>query len=217
MRQILCAGAVFVLMLALPASAGAQNACGEEFKPPAVGAWSQYQMAKKGKAEGTLRFSVVGSERREGKEMRWFEMAIAPEKKAGTVMKMLVPEYPFEPDEMQDIIMKSGDSPAIKIGGPMKGMMKKTAAKNPGLSIAEQCKKMQYVGEENVTVPAGTFPTRHYRDEKTGGEVWIANKLPFGMVKTLDKKDGYTLELAAHGSDATTAITETPQDMFGGN
>lgn len=201
------------LVLAVsPAALHAQDACGGYMHAPPVGDWAEYQISKEGEEEMGLRFAIVGTEQRGGQEMQWFEMTITPEDDDPVIMKLLVPTYPFEPDGLEEIIMKAGDNPAMNMGGPMMSTILNALGDNPGLSIAEECRKMQEVGEESITVAAGTLQTRHYRNADSGAEVWLSNEVPFGAVRSTDGE--YTSELVAHGEGATTAITETPQDLF---
>lgn len=203
-----------LLLAASPTIIQAQEVCGGYLKAPPIGDWAEYQISKDGESELLLRFALVGSERRSGQDMKWFEMTITPDgEDQPTIMKLLVPDYPFGPEGLEEIIMKAGDSPALKMGGPMLATVRSSMDENPGLSMVEQCKAMQDAGEESVTVAAGTFQTRHYRDADSGADAWLSEDVPFGMVRSTDGE--YTSELAAHGEGATTAITETPQDPFG--
>lgn len=179
---------------------------------PPVGDWAEYRISKEGEDDMGLRFAIVGTEQRQGHEMQWFEMTITPEDDDPVIMKLLVPDWPFEAGQLEEIIMKAGDSPAMNMGGPMMSSILNMIGDNPGLSVAEECKKMQEVGEESVTVAAGTLQTRHYRNTESGAQAWVSSEVPFGMVRSTDGE--YTSELVAHGEDATTAITETPQDLF---
>ena len=202
-----------LLLAASPAAAHAQDACGGYMHAPPVGDWAEYQISKEGEDDMGLRFAIVGTEQREGQEMQWFEMTITPEDDDDPViMKLLVPTWPFEPDMLEEIIMKAGDNPAMNMGGPMMSTILKTIGDNPGLSVAEECRKMQEVGEESITVAAGTLQTHHYRNAESGAEAWLSSEVPFGIVRSTDGE--YTSELVAHGDGATTAITETPQDLF---
>ncbi|MGH7564605.1 MAG: hypothetical protein ACREK5_09315 [Gemmatimonadota bacterium] len=203
-----------LLLTASPAVVQAQEVCGGYLQAPPVGDWAEYRVSKEGETELGLRFAIVGSEQRNGHEMTWFEMAITPEgEDESTIMKLLVPGYPFGPDGLEEIIMKAGDSPAIRMGGPMLATMRKSIDENPGFSIVEQCKAMQDAGEESVTVAAGTFHAHHYRNADSGTDAWLSKEVPFGMIRSTDGE--YTSELVAHGEGAQTAITETPQDPFG--
>lgn len=203
-----------LLLAASPAVVQAQEVCGGYMHAPPVGNWAEYQISKEGEAELQLRFAIVGTEQRDGQEMTWFEMTITPEgEDESTIMKLLVPGYPFEADGLEEIIMKAGNNPAMNMGGPMMSRILESIGDNPGISVVEKCKKMQDLGEEAVTVTAGTFQAGHYRNAETGDEAWLSNEVPFGMVKSKDEE--YTSELVAHGEGAETAITETPQSLFG--
>lgn len=197
-----------------PATLEAQEPCGGYIQSPPVGHWSEYQISKDGESEMRLRFAIVGTEQREGAEMRWFEMAMTPDgEDDSTIMKVLVPDYPFEAGELEEIIMKAGDNPAMNMGGPMMSTILQMIGDNPGLSVAERCAEMQDAGEESVTVAAGTFQTHHYLNADSSTQAWLSSEVPFGMVRSTDGE--YTSELVAHGEGAETAITETPQDLFG--
>jgi hypothetical protein len=82
--------------------------------------------------------------------------------------------------------------------------------------MAEACssQKMTRIGEESVTVPAGTFHTIHYRNTDSGNEVWVSTSIPFGMVKNHMARGG-DIVLTGMGTDAKSQITETPQEMPG--
>ena len=203
-----------LLLAASPAALHAQDPCGDYMHAPPVGGWAEYQISKEGEPEMGLRFAIVGEEERDGQTMQWFEMTITPQDDDNdpVIMKLLVPGYPFEAGGLEEIIMKTGDDPAMNMGGPMMSAILGMIGDNPGLSVAEECSKMQDAGEESVTVASGTLQTHHYRNTESGAEVWLTSDVPFGIVKSRDEE--YTSELVAHGEGATTAITETPQDLF---
>ena len=64
-------------------------------------------------------------------------------------------------------------------------------------------------------MPAGAFSTRHWQDPESGHHVWVSKQVPFGMVQSEGKDGKNRMVLAAHGTGATTAITEEPQAMPG--
>ena len=70
------------------------------------------------------------------------------------------------------------------------------------------------MGEESVTVPAGTFKTYHFHNSKYNSDSWISPSVPFAMVRATGKN--HDIALTATGAGATSSITETPQDMMGG-
>lgn len=185
----------------------------ESMKAPVVGDWVEYRIVKQGESEMQMRQAVVGSEARAGQEMHWVEMAMTDQGRGETtILKILMPGYPYRPGEMEDMVMKTGDEPAMHVG-PMMIMVRGIINKNPGLSVAAQCQAMEYVGDESVSVPAGKFSTRHYRDASAGAELWVAPELAFGIVKSGDA-EGHSMELMRYGEDAKTAIAETPKNMF---
>jgi hypothetical protein len=72
---------------------------------------------------------------------------------------------------------------------------------------------------ETITVAAGTFKTKHYRDKSSKGEkvdFWISEDVPpFGLVKIEAEQKGnpqikgpVVLELAAKGADAKALVTK---------
>jgi hypothetical protein len=127
------------------------------------------------------------------------------------IMQVLVPGYPYEMSSIEDVVIKPGNGPAMRLNAQMMGMMR---GRMPKDAIAEACRnnKMARVGEESVTVPAGTFRTVHYRDSGSGNEVWVSESVPFGMVRTR-LASGEEIVLKAKGAGATSQITEKPQEM----
>lgn len=212
MRRILAA-ACSALIIGTT-SAAAQDACDRFVREPEVGGWSSYQIMEKEKVKGAMKFAVVAREERAGTAMHRFEMTMSDEKgKEQMTMQMLVPGWPYEGGAIEELIMQQTGKAPMKVGGPMLGMMKSQAAKNGGTSAARECRTMQFVGRESLTVPGGTFETSHYRDSESGAEVW-ATDVPFGFVKTVDRK-GNSMVLTGHGSDAVSAISGTPASIGG--
>ncbi|MDQ2669178.1 MAG: hypothetical protein M3Y31_00960 [Gemmatimonadota bacterium] len=206
------AGAVAALIIGA-GSAAAQDACSRHVREPDVGGWSSYQMFEKEKPKGTLRFAIVGREERGSSTLNRFEMTISDEKgKEQMTMQVLVPGWPYEGGAIEGMVMQPAGREPMLVGGPMLGMMKSQATKSGG--PAKDCDRMQFVGNESVTVPGGTFQAARYRDAESGAEVWATSDVPFGFVKTQDGK-GNTMLLTDHGADAKSAITGTPRPMGG--
>jgi hypothetical protein len=202
------------LAAALPAAGAAQEGmCGEFNKTPPAGSWTEFRVTGSAGSESTMRFAAIGSEKRDGKSLSRIEttMKQGGESAGGQtmVMQVLVPGYPYEPGDIAEVIVKPNDQPAMRMSGEMMNRLKSQTS--PGLSVAERCKSMTLVGNETVTVPGGTFQTRHFRDPKTATDIWLSRDLPFNMVKT--KSQNTSLELTRHGTGAKSAIVETPRDM----
>ncbi|MEO8294594.1 MAG: hypothetical protein ABI613_03685 [Gemmatimonadota bacterium] len=172
---------------------------------PGAGGWSEYKSDN-----GTMRLAVLGNETRAGKSLVRMELSVTS-KDGPAIMQMLVPGYPYDMAEIQDLIFKSGNMPAMRMSEQMLGMMRSHMPKD---FMGEACRSRQAtrVGEESVTVPAGTFKTSHYRDASSGNDVWISESVPFGMVKSHTGTNG-DIVLTASGQNAKSLITETPQEM----
>ena len=209
MRFLAALATTTALVVANGAAQGT-DVCGEQMRVPPIGGWAQYQITGQEGQTG-YRMAMLGTEDREGKPMVRLEMSLNSERGA-MVMQMVVPGYPYDPSQIQEIVMKAGNQPAMRISGNMMSMFRSRMGNNPGNSAAEACQGVAFVGAETITVPGGTFPTRHYRDEAKGTDVWVSRELPFGLVK-LVSRDNHQILLAGQGHDAKSSITETPMDM----
>jgi hypothetical protein len=208
MRAIVGGG---ILLALLPAAAAAQNDCLKEFKMPGVGAWAEYTGTFKNRPT-TMRYAVVGSESRDGKDMKWLEMRMTGEKPDKTMIyQMLTPGTPAEIGQVQDMVFKQGNQPAMKMNSMMMGMIRGQMQKSSVLS--DLCEGVAPAGEETVEVPAGSFKTVKLHNAKYDSDAWVSAKVPFYMVKTVGKD--YELSLAKIGDGAESSITETPQEMPG--
>lgn len=199
-----------LVLAALATPAAAQNECLKDYRMPGVGRWAEYQ-ATFNQKPSTMRYAVVGEESREGAPMKWLEMRMSGDK--GTmVYQMLTPGNPAEMDKIQEVVFKTGDKPAMKMSGAMIGMIRGQMGKNSAL--ANLCEGVKLVGEESVTVPAGTFKAAHFHNDKHDSDAWMVRDQPFYLVKSVGKD--HEIVLVKSGNGATSSITEEPQDMMGG-
>jgi hypothetical protein len=203
---------ILSLLLLAPMSAGwAQQKCLEQVKLPEVGRWAEYTVYNE-KDPYTVRYAVIGSEARGGKNLQWVEMQMTGKQNdQNMVYQMLVPGSLVELGQVQEIVFKPGDRPAMKMDGMMLGMIRKQLEKQSFYS--EICKGVTLVGEETVTVPAGRFKAMHFSSSEHATDSWISPGLPFPLVKSTGKN--HRLELAAQGAGAKSSITEKPQEMGG--
>lgn len=200
-----------VLLLAAVPAVRAQD-CMEQIKFPKVGRWAEYKALYNGKDPYTVRYAVIGSEKRGGADLKWVELRMVGEDKDKTfTYQVLVPGSPTEMANVQEIIMKAGDKPAMKMNGMMMKMIRGQLDKQNFL--AEVCKDVSLVGEEKVTVPAGRFQAQHFHSAKYGLDSWVASSVPFALVKSVGKN--HQMELAVHGDGAKSSISEQPQEMPG--
>lgn len=211
MRRML----VFALLLptATPLVARAQDACADVPKffsrPPKIGEWGEFIFEKKGKPEPQqIRMAVVREEKRQGKQMYWLQMVMAGEGKGKrTVMQMLTPwdQSSLAGQNTMEVVMKIGDQPAMK----MSSEMGKSAASRA--DWREACADSKFVGEESVSVPAGTFRARHYSGPE--GDTWASMDAPVWHLVKMNMKDSTSMVLTAVGMGAKNEITEQPVDM----
>jgi len=210
MRRIL----VFALLLpaATPLVAHAQDACADLPKffsrPPKIGEWAEFTWQKEGKADPErMRMAVVKEERRQGKRMYWLQVVMndkTPSKRA--VVQTLTPweQSSLVGENAVEVVMKIGDQPAMKTGPEL--------AKSAGRADwREACKDSKFVGEESVSVPAGTFQARHYTSPE--GDTWASMDAPVWHLVKMSTKDGTTMVLSSAGMGAKNEITEQPVDM----
>jgi hypothetical protein len=207
---ILAAG---VLALAAPA-ASAQGACDDVAryfaKPPQLGEWAELQLDMKkdqGKRPMVMRFGFVDKEERGGRPMYRLQMTMAGKDGKRQIMQMLTPWGPnaWKEDHDTEMVMKMGDQPAVV-------MPFKAGKGQPGMSdLRKDCAKVTFLGEESVTVPAGTYETRHYSGPD--GDSWVATGVPALRLVKMVTKNGDTMVLTATGTGETNQITEKPMDM----
>ncbi len=201
-------GAILVAVCTVAAPAAAQSAtiCGKTWPIPPAGSWAQWQ----GKDGTTMKMSIIDDEQRNGKPYHRIEVSSS---KSGGAMQMVVPGWPPQMDEVDEMVMQRPNQPPMKISGQMlagmRGMI--PTGKASVTDWTKKCGQMKVIGTESVTVPAGTFKTTHMRDDSTASDVWWTPDVPFGMVKFVGK-DMEQLLLGT-GKDAKTAIVGTPTEM----
>ncbi|MEP7225875.1 MAG: hypothetical protein ABI785_00815 [Gemmatimonadales bacterium] len=203
---------LLAILLGVASAGRAQESCIEQLKFPQVGRWAEYQALYNQKDPYTIRYAVVGREKRGGKDMKWLELRMIGEKKEGNIVyQMLVPGSAAELGDVQEIVMKPGSKPAMKMDGMMLNMIRGQMEKQSFLN--DVCKDVVLVGPESVRVPAGNFQTRHFRSDKYASDSWLSFDIPFAMVKSVGKN--YEMALRSYGAGAKSSITEKPQSMGG--
>ena len=211
MRLTLPWAAAALLSMASPVQA--QDVCAENFKWPKVGTWAEYRGTYEKKTPVSSRYAVVGTESRNGAAYKWVELKMHDDKRnQDMIYQMLVPDAgPMQMDQVQEVVMKMGADPAMKMGGMMMKMMRGQLSKNSAFKDA--CTEAAMVGEEKVTVPAGSFQAKHFRSDKYDTDSWIDPKVPFSMLKSVGKS--HEVVLVATGDGAKSSITEEPKEMPG--
>jgi hypothetical protein len=200
-----------LLTPAIPTAAAQQN-CLEQFKFPPVGRWAEYQAIYNEEDPYTIRYAMIGTESRGGKKLQWVEMRITGSRQdQNMVYQMLVPGSLADMEQVQEIVFKPGDKPAMKMDGMMMQMIRKQLDNQSFFS--EVCQGVTFVGEESVRVPAGSFKALHYRSAGHGTDSWVVPAIPFSLVKAAGKD--FRVELATQGDGAKSSITEKPQEIGG--
>src|SRR3712207_873308 len=113
-----------VLGFSTVGSAAGQNECLEQVIMPEVGRWAEYK-AQYQNDPSSIRYSVIGTEARSGKDFRWVELRMTGNRKDRNVIyQMLVPESVNEVGQVQEVVFKPGEQPAMKLSGQMLGMVR---------------------------------------------------------------------------------------------
>ncbi|PLX44718.1 MAG: hypothetical protein C0609_05050 [Deltaproteobacteria bacterium] len=180
------------------------------FKPVA-GAWSEYEVLEKDTGKTlTMRMSVLEVMG----DKFWYEV-VNREGGAVNIIKMLVKGDPNDSENIQRLIMKSGDSPAqempmdfVKMG---RRMAKQTFSARSGVPADTTGITVKELGKLEVSVPAGTFMGDQKQLVDEEGNILATfitydEILPFGIVVS-DSKEA-VMKLLANGSDAKSLITE---------
>lgn len=194
------------------------------------------------------RSSLVGEETRDGEKHYWIEMQLDTFKvkkdkrkpKGDTIIfKTLVAESAFNDDPAnavnnvrafgKEIIMQTGDQDPIRITGA--GGMAESMLQAMGTEISYS---YDYIGDEEVTVKAGSFATRKIQGTgatemkvvfkkisvTSSNTAWLSDQVPFGMVRsegesiTNGKTSTHSSELLEYGdSGAVSQITKTPEEL----
>lgn len=191
MRNLLAVAAV--LSIAGVASAQSKPSY-EALSKAKVGTWAEYTMTMPGAPNKmTVRYAVVEKTERE------LTMETDSQTPMGPVHSSMT-FAPSPPDAFKLVKarMQMGTQPAqdVPAGKLTEGSVKKSDV--PG----------KLVGAEKITVPAGTFETKHYKQEmpkEAGGmvlDVWMSDKaVPTGVVK-MSGAGGIEMVLSSTGTGA---------------
>ena len=241
---------MLLTMAATPASSEVLNYDFLESTP--IGSWQLREDTNtdhKGRQTvAETRSSLVGEETRDGEKHYWIEMEMntfkvkkGKRKPSGDtiIFKSLVAESAFKEDPAnavnnlrafgKEMIMQTGDQDPIRMTGA--GGMAESMMQSMGTKISYT---YDFVGDEDVTVKAGSFPARKIQGTGTAemkvifkkisvtssNTAWLSDQVPFGMVKsegesiTNGKKSTHSSELLEYGdSGAVSRITKTPEDL----
>ena len=167
---------------------------------PVVGAGTTYEETKKDGKKSTMEMSIVGSEMVGEQQGYWMEVGHADSStEQVTYGKMLVTPTDFAFHKMIFVMPGSTQPMEMDVDG----------AKSHRDNLDQKLEKWHSVGNESITVPAGTFSCEHWTKDEGRGDVWVSSKVsPMGMVKMVDENE--TMVLTRLISDAKSHITGTP-------
>jgi hypothetical protein len=178
---------------------------------PTAGSGSEYALTSNGK-DTDLTVVVLGKE----DNGYWVETRIIkPEMGGEMVLKMLTVATGTEAG-IKRMIMQRPGQPPMEMPAMMMNMMQQhqpppVTTKGEGGAPGGTG---QLMGEESITVPAGTFTAQHYRKQDARGttDLWISTQItPYAVVK-MTSPDA-TMVLKKVLSNETTHITGEPQKM----
>ncbi len=210
--------AVPVLWAQRPGGMGGMNPFGGMpsfgLQNPTAGSGAEYLLTTKGK-DMDMSVVILGKEDYQGTPGYWMELRMVNSDLGGEmVMKMLVVSSGAE-QGVKRMIMQRPGQPPMEMPTMMMGMMQQhqpppvTTKGENGPSGAGEL-----VGEESVSVPAGTFTCQHYRKTDARGttDLWITTQVtPWALAK-MTGPDA-TMVLKKVLSNETTHITGEPQKL----
>ena len=211
-------GIILASALLMSASvAAAQGRCSDAVKAPGTGGWGEYLVvAPRGEAPSTVRFAIVGREERGGGRMVRFETRVRGRGGGSVVTQVVVPGYPYENSALQEVVVQRGSEPGVRWGPSLLARARASSQSSLQRLISEACAGGALVGEEEITVPAGVFRTRHFRNAEAGSDIWVSEAVPFGIVKVTGP-EGASMELLGQGADGRSSVVGELRVVNGAN
>ena len=175
---------------------------------PVVGAGAVYQSTHANAPNDpptTEEMSVVAKESVDGKDGYWLEFAVQDKKSGGTMYaKALITTDDFSFHRM--VFQQPGQQ-----------AMEMPYHPRPGdAAMQKSADTWHVVGNETITVPAGTFSCQHWKND-SGSEIWTSDKVsPLGMVKEVSSNSTKVLvKVITDAQDHITGPVKTfdPQEM----
>jgi hypothetical protein len=168
---------------------------------PVVGGGATYEQVHTDGKKSTLELSVVGTELVGTEKGYWVEMGHGGED-SGDVRygKALVTPEDFTFHKV--VMIMPGSTQPMEMDMDAAGKSGRDAMK-------KNLEKWHTVGNETISVPAGSFACEHWVKDQGKGDVWVSTKIgPLGIVKSVDESE--TMVLTKMVTNATTHITGTP-------
>ena len=199
------------------ATLSAQDMCGGAVQAPAAGGWAEYVVvAPRGPAPSTVRFAILEREAADGRERVRLETRVRGRSGGVVVTQAVVPGYPYENSALQEMVVQRGRQAPERWGPALLARARRSPPSALNRLVVEACRGATLVGEEQVTVPAGTFRTSHFRNAALGSDIWVSEEVPFGIVKATGP-EGASVELLAQGDGARSSLEGEPRVVNGAN
>lgn len=204
MKRIYPAIIIAVVITGFASSTGAQMGMDLFRRPaiakymnPVVGKGAQYEsMSKDSKDDKalTMEMGVTALDTVDGKPAIWMQITTSDKKDQQMLAKALVMKDDFQ---IKRMIMELPGQGAMEMPFNLG---------DTGQARLKEMSEWHSVGMETLTVPAGTFACEHWKNDKTGAEMWASDKVtPFGLVKEVGKSN--TMVLTKLLTDVQDKIT----------
>jgi imidazolonepropionase-like amidohydrolase len=169
-----------------------------------LGGFAEYDFRLDGQAPWRQKFSLVGRDQRAQHIEALVEGGpLGPGSQA--LMRIEVDPAAQAVHRVRRLVVRAGPLAAMEFPAGDALAKDQFAPLDPG----------KLVGDRSVTVPAGTFKTRYYKDQLAGGdtiEYWVDPQVaPFGIVKLQASYRGrgpLVMQLSARGTGARASLTE---------
>jgi len=167
---------------------------------PVVGQGAAYESTDSDGKKSHMEMYVVDKEMVGTEQGYWMEVGHSADASGNLVYgKMLVTPADFKFHKMVFVMPGSTQPMEMDMDG----------GKSHRDNLDKKLEKWHSVGNESITVPAGTFSCEHWTKDEGKGDVWVSPKVsPMGMVKMVDENE--TMVLTRLISDAKSHITGTP-------
>lgn len=168
----------------------------------APGEWVEYELSGSGTGGVTsMRYANVGSQDVGGTPHVWYEFQVTgPQKVVG---QMLVPDRLSDMENVKEMVVQMGNQPPMRFTGEMLQMAQQNMQMQ-GVDLDEECASANVIGQEKVTVTAGTFDVVHLVSDTQEGHFWVSEDVPFGIVQAQTQQG--QMKLIRFGDGATSSI-----------
>jgi len=194
-----------------------------------LGAWCEYKIkAEEEEASGTMKLSIVGEDKREGKSLYWFELDFKNDEGDRNIVKMLTKSGVLEGKTgYYSVVVKHNDEQALEFEFqiPEEEVESKAQPQKPAEPSSKESEgaETSYPGNrvtiktETIKVPAGKFKCQHITVEDTVEnekiDLWFTPDVPITGIVKMASDDMEAVLLSYGWQGAKSAITETPKKV----